>query len=178
MTRLDGREDVLVIHTYLVDAELPFLCGKQTLESWNFKIDSREKILEIQTRSDQDCSRKLIKMIDTAGSHYGGILETKKKKKSLDVMFVEDDSGILFLEDTIDDLCSLKAIRKVHEVNHHKGKDQLIAAYRNAGWMSLDLVNMINCVVNDCRVCQKFRRSVVRPRVSLPKAKSFNKSLP
>ena len=70
MTRLDRREDVLVIHTYLVDAELPFLCGKQTLESWNFKIDSREKILEIQTRSDQDCSTKLIKVIDTTGGHY------------------------------------------------------------------------------------------------------------
>ena len=41
---LDGKEDVLVIQTYLVDTEVPFLCGKQTLESWNFKIDGREKI--------------------------------------------------------------------------------------------------------------------------------------
>ena len=81
-------------------------------------------------------------------------------------MFVEDDSGILFLEDAKDDLCFFKAIRKVHEVNHHKGKEQLISAYRNAGWMSLDHVNMIDCVVNDSCVCQKFQKSVVRPRVS------------
>lgn len=47
-------------------------------------------------------------------------------------MFVEDDSGILFLEDAKDNLCSFKAIRKVHDVNWHKGKDQLIVAYRNA----------------------------------------------
>ena len=40
--------------------------------------------------------------------------------------------------------------------------------------MSQDLVNMINLDVNDCRVCQKFQRSVARLRVSLPKAKSFN----
>ena len=66
-------------------------------------------------------------------------------------------------------------IRNVHEVNHHKGKEQLISAYRNAGWMSPDLVNMINCVVNDCHVCQKFQKSVARPRVSLLKARSFNK---
>ena len=39
VTRLDGKEDVLVIQTYLIDAEVPFLYGKQTLESWNFKID-------------------------------------------------------------------------------------------------------------------------------------------
>ena len=36
VTKLDGREDVLVVQTYLVDAEVPFLCGKRTLETWNF----------------------------------------------------------------------------------------------------------------------------------------------
>ena len=88
--------------------------------------------MDIQTKTDQDYSKKLIRMVDTVGGHYGIILETKKKKKSLDVIFVEDDTGILFLEDVKDNLCSFKAIRKVHEVNHHKGKEQLISAYRNA----------------------------------------------
>ena len=41
VTRLDGGEHVLVIQTYLVDAKIQFLCGKQTLENWNFKIDGR-----------------------------------------------------------------------------------------------------------------------------------------
>ena len=30
--RLDGKEDVLKVQTYIVDAEVPFLCGKRTLE--------------------------------------------------------------------------------------------------------------------------------------------------
>ena len=34
VTRLDGREDVLTVQTYLVDADVPFLCGKWTLELW------------------------------------------------------------------------------------------------------------------------------------------------
>ena len=33
VTRLDRRDDVLIIQTYLVDAEVPFLCRKQILES-------------------------------------------------------------------------------------------------------------------------------------------------
>ena len=49
----------------------------------------------------------------------------------LSVLFREDDSGILFLEDAKEDLCSFKAVREVHEVNHHKRKEQLMAAYRN-----------------------------------------------
>ena len=48
--RLDGGEDVLHVQTYLVDAEVPFLCGKPALESSNFKIDGNEKILEIQVK--------------------------------------------------------------------------------------------------------------------------------
>ena len=112
-------------------------------------------------------------MEDTAGGHYRIILETRKKK-SADVFLVEEDTGILFMEDKEGDLCSFKAVRKVHEVNRHKGKEQLLSAYRKAGWMSPELSNIIDRVVNDCTICQKFQKSVARPRVTLPKATSFN----
>ena len=56
---------------------------------------------------------------------------------------MEEDSGILFMEDKEGDLCSFRAVRKVHEVNRHKGKEQLMAVYRNAGWMSPELANNI-----------------------------------
>ena len=37
VTSMDGKEDVLIVQTYLVDAEVPFLCRKQTLETWKFQ---------------------------------------------------------------------------------------------------------------------------------------------
>ena len=98
VTRMDGKEDVLIVQTYLVDAEVPFLCGKQTLETWNFKIDGQEKILEIQMKTGQDNGRKLLKMEETTGGHYGIVLETRKKKNT-NLFLVEEDSGILFMED-------------------------------------------------------------------------------
>ena len=84
--------------TYLLDVKVPFLCGKQTLESWNFKIDCQSKISEIQTKSDQDGATKVIKMVDTTGGHYGVILETRRRANS-SILFVEDGSGILLVED-------------------------------------------------------------------------------
>ena len=90
------------------------------------------------------------------------------------LFLVEDDSGILFFQDENGDLCSFKSVRKVHEVNHHKGKEQLMAAYRNAGWMSPELTSIVDRLVNDCKVCQKIQKSVARPRVTLPKSTSFN----
>ena len=103
VTKMDGREDVLTVQTYLVDAEVPFLCGKQTLESWNLKIDSREKILEIHMNNYQDTDKRHIKMIDTTGRHYEIILETRKKQIT-SMFLVEDDSGILFVQDETGDL--------------------------------------------------------------------------
>ena len=164
---MNGKEDILVVQTYLVDAEVPFLCGKQTLEAWNFKIDGTNKILEITTRADKDGATKLIKIIETTGGHHGVILETNKKPSS-NILFVEDDAGILFVDEENKDLCSFKSVRKVHEVNRHKGKDQLMTAYHQAGWMSPEIANVINCVIKDSKVCQKFQCLVVRPRVSLP----------
>ena len=79
----------------------------------------------------ENSDKKQIKMIYTTGGHYGIILETRKKQ-STSMFLVEDDSGILFVQDENGDLCSFKSVRKVHEVNHHKGKEQLMAAYRNA----------------------------------------------
>merc|ERR1711867_249428 len=36
------------------------------------------------------------------------------------------------------------------------------------------MMNMIERVVNDCKVCQKFQKSIARARVTLPKTTSFN----
>ena len=132
-----------MIQTYLYDAEVPFLCGKQTLESWKFKIDGVEKILEIEVKTDQKNSKKFLKMIDTAGGHYAVGLETRKRQNFI-VLYLEDmDLSILFLENEEGDLCLFEAVRKIHEVNCHKSKEQLLAAYHNTGWMSPKLVNVI-----------------------------------
>ena len=103
VTRLDGREDVLIVQTYLVDADIPFLCGKRTLELWESKMDTKRKILEINLNG----KRKEFRMVNTLDNHYGIVLETQGRQ-AVDVLFLEDAHG---------DLCSYKAVRKVHKVN-------------------------------------------------------------
>ena len=101
------------------------------MEGWNFKIDIQDKVLEIE--SGTDGLRIRLKMIDTAGGHYTVVLETGMKKDS-NILYLKDtDLSILFLEDEEGDLCSFKAVRKIHEVNRHKSNEQLLEAYHNAG---------------------------------------------
>ena len=59
VTRMDGNEDVLKVQTYIVDAEVPFLCGKQTIESWNCNIYGPQKMLEIHMRRDEEHGKKI-----------------------------------------------------------------------------------------------------------------------
>ena len=123
-------------------------------------------------KNGEEHGKKNLKMEDTGGGYYGIVLESRNEKSGNPIS--ENDLGVLFIEDKKGELCSFKAVKKVHEVNRHKGKDQLIQAYRTAGWMGPEMTNLIERVVNDCKVCQKFKQSIARPRVTLPKATSFN----
>ena len=98
VTRKDGKEDVPTVPTYLVDAEVPFLCGKKTLEDWNFQISGRDKTLEVMSLTDG--TRIQIQLIDTQGGHYRIVLEIQKNQNVLSLEdALGDELGILFLED-------------------------------------------------------------------------------
>ena len=77
---------------------------------------------------------------------------------------------MLYTNGEEEQLDTFKTIRKVHEVTNHKSADQLVIAYRNAGLMGPVTVKTINNVVRDCKVCQKFGKSMVKLKVALPKA--------
>merc|ERR1711962_1700962 len=55
--RLDGKEYVLQVFTYLVDADVPFLCGKTELkDKWKSKIDTENNVLETKERAEEKIS--------------------------------------------------------------------------------------------------------------------------
>ena len=60
VTRMDGKEDVLKVFTYLVEADVPFLCGKRTLEKWNSKIDTKNRVLETEMDGEKRNFRMII----------------------------------------------------------------------------------------------------------------------
>ena len=63
---LHGKEDTLKVQTYVVEADVPFLCGKSELkDEWRSKINTESNILEVK----MDGQRKKFKMIGTTGNH-------------------------------------------------------------------------------------------------------------
>merc|ERR1711895_361629 len=52
--RLDGKEDVLKVFTYMVDGDVSFLCGKREMvERWKSKIDTENKVLETKIEGER-----------------------------------------------------------------------------------------------------------------------------
>merc|ERR1712240_909339 len=83
--RMDGKEDVLRVFTYLVDADVPFLCGKRKMvEKWNSKISTKNMVLE----KEIDRERKDFKLIETAGNHVAIEIERKKLKEE-EIFFLQ-----------------------------------------------------------------------------------------
>ena len=98
--RMDGKDDVLKVFTYLVEANVPFLCGKRTLEKWNSKVDTKNKVLE----TDMDGEKKNFRMINTGGNHVGIEIENAKQK----------EEEILYEKGQEEELDIFKAVRKVN----------------------------------------------------------------
>merc|ERR1712240_834030 len=129
------------------------------VEKWNSKIDTKNMVLE----TDIGGVRKDSKLIETAGNHVAIEIERKSVKEE-EIFFAKEGER----------LYTFKAIRKVHEVTNHKSAEQLIISYRNAGIIGPEMIKTIRQVVKDCKICQKFGRSMVRLKVALPRVTPFN----
>ena len=157
---LDGKEDVLQVFTYLVDADIPFLCGKSELkDKWKSKIDTENNVFETKLHG----RRRDFRIVGTSGNHVALELE-KVDLKEEQILFTTED----------EDVNDYKAIRKVHEVNNHKSADQLIIHYRRVNLIGPETTKLIKQVVKDCKICQKFSKSLAKPKIALPIASSFN----
>ena len=148
--------------------DVPYLLGDNTLKDWRSKIDVANRVLEIHKFR----SEKGLPMILNAplkGSHMKINLQSLQEKSL--------DESVKLIEEHVhlgDVLTDFKTVRKVHERLNHKSKDNLAHAYANADLLTKELKETINKVVDQCKVCQKYRKSLPRPAVTLPKCNDFN----
>ena len=82
--RVDGKEGMLTVQAYVIDVDVPFLCGKWILELWDSRLDTKRKILG----TNMDSSRKEFRTLITVWNHYGVVLDTKGRK-NMEVMFLK-----------------------------------------------------------------------------------------
>merc|ERR1711873_265242 len=129
-------------------------------DRWKSIIDTENKVLESKIDGDK---RIKFRTISTRRNHVA--LEIEKGD------LIQEQ--VLFTEEN-EDMNTFKAIIKVHEVTNHKSAEQLLKHYRRADLIGPETVKTIKRVVRDCKICQKFGKSMVKPKIALPNASSFN----
>ena len=80
----------------------------------------------------------------------------------------------VFLMNKEVDLEDEKKIRKIHETTNHKSENNMLHAYQNAGKLTDTVRKAIKKVIETCGVCQKYKKSQGKPKVSLTKVTDFN----
>ena len=166
----DGAKEsfVATIETYVVKGDVPFLLGDNTMMDWLSKIDVADRVLEVHKYKD-DKGKPVFLNAPLKGSHMK-IEMQDLKEKSL-------EESVQFMEQQVltgEVLTDFKSVRKIHERLNHKSKENLIHAYANADLLPKELKETIKKVVDQCKVCQKFRKSMPRPLTTLPKCNDFN----
>merc|ERR1711873_183303 len=129
-------------------------------DRWKSIIDTENKVLECKIDGE---NRIKFGTISTVGRHVA--LDIEKGD------LIQEQ--ILFTEEN-EDMNTFKAIKKVHEVTNHKSVEQLLKHYRRADLIGPETVKTIKRVVRDYKICQKFGKSMVKPKIALPNASSFN----
>ena len=142
----------------VVDANIPCLIGRDHMTKWRSKLDFSEKTITI----DDKIKMKL--QVNSKGHYTMDMFNNEAEiLKICETLFNQNDAEELS-----------KILEKVHKVTAHKSAEQLVRFVRNSKIYTKQCDKLIQEIVSNCKVCQTFRKSQERPKVSMPKSTEIN----
>ena len=136
----DGEYMRRKVTAYIIDAERVNLLGKESIKELDIMIDVPGERIVFKEKE---------KKVETKESNGGHIVV------NLELVGKWEDSEAIYLVEKEDDVKSERVIKKIHKTLNHKGKEQLIYAYRNAGKLDEGIRKRINEIVDKCEICKK-----------------------
>ena len=147
------------VEAFVIKADVPFLLGLNTMKQWRVLIDME---------CEEMCFRIFdfnVKMSRNVGGHLTVPLQKVEEWSTTET--------VLFMKNE-DQICTFDKIKKVHENTNHKSEENLLHAYREANLLNDSVRKLIKKVCDNCKICQKFKKSQSKPKVALPKVTDFN----
>ena len=151
------------IKTDVIDSDIPLLFGKPSMKKAKVKIDL-----------ENDCAIVLGKHVDlecTASGHYCiPISDFEKGNQEIHQVFLMEESGA-------DQNDIEKKVIKLHKQFGHPSSKRLNQLLKDAGISNEDYFIFVNSISDECDICKKYRRTPLKPIVSLPMAREFNETV-
>ena len=147
------------VEAFVIQAEVPFLLGLNTMKQWRVLMDMESEEMIFRSLNID------VKMVRNDGGHLTVPLQKVEEWSTVEtVMFMK----------TEDDVCSFAKVKKVHENTNHKSEQNLLHAYKEGNYLTDEVRKVIRKVCENCKVCQKLKKSQSKPKVALPKVTDFN----
>ena len=147
------------VEAFVIKADVPFLLGLNTMKHWRVLLDMESEEMEFRMF---DIS---VGMSRNAGGHLAVPLQKVEEWSTAET--------VLFMKKE-DQICTFEKIKRVHENTNHKSEENLLHAYREANVLDDNVRKLIKKVCENCKICQKFKKSQSKPKVALPKVTDFN----
>ena len=137
----NGKDIKMIVNAFEVKADVPLLCGKNTLYEWGAQTNHRKNVVENKIVS--------FNLVQTRSGHDAlGLIPVKEESLENTVSYIteqvraEDESNIF----------DYKKVKKIHESTNHKMEANMLYAYRNAGVLTDEGRKVIKKVVANCRI--------------------------
>ena len=89
-------------------------------------------------------------------------------------MLFDESFDVLLCNDSEDNTFKQNQVQKLHKQFAHPTSDRLKALIKDDGIKGSNCLELVDLVSENCQVCKRFKRTAVRPVVSLPIATEFN----
>ena len=156
-----GDEKVKIV-TDVVDANIPLLLSKSSLQRAEAKIDFENNQIMILDQT--------LPLTETSGGHYLLSLTRRMDAKA------ESVQRILFTSpfSNGDAVHNEQKVKKLHRQFAHASANSLKTLLRTAGIDDKNIMKLVDSVSDNCSTCKQLKRPANRPVVGLPLATEFN----
>ena len=159
---------------YVVDGNVPFLLGMNTQEDWHALPDPKGEEMTCKNYKNKD-GEYMVLQCHKKGKHLRmNLLPLRQDTLEESVLFVENyaDEDVLIGKE----INQFENMKMIHQKLNHMSKIGLKHAVVNADLNTEKTSSVIDKVVDSCTVCQKFQKSLPRPKTAVPTTTDFNQN--
>ena len=154
------------IETEVVPANIPLLLSKASMKKAGTVLDMENDRAVM--------FNKPVKLDFTSSGHYCvNIMDNKTKGHEEN----QCENEILIISEEMSSAAKRKILLKLHKQFGHASAERLQRLLKSSGNKDTECDNLLEKIVGECEICQRYSKTTPRPAVGLPLASQYNETV-
>ena len=158
------------IETEVVPVNIPLLLSKTSLKRAGTVLDMENDSAVMFNQP--------VKLDFTSSGHYCvSIVDREDTITNTDQILAATEEEVLTITDQMSTSEKIKVLEKLHKQFGHASAEKLQRLLTNSGNKDTECIKLLQKIIKQCEVCQKYCRSKPKPAVGLPLASTYNETV-